>query len=91
MTTDNSVRSINELLSCTTYQGMTDAEITRLIEWNRHMALTEAKGAAALNQLNEEREWLMAMNAEDHATLHDMVESVLRVQLTLGVIPDGQA
>lgn len=52
-------RSIDVLLKCNTYQGMTDEEIQRLIDWYKDTAYKDALNDASLELLKENHEELM--------------------------------
>lgn len=69
MTTDETTkpRSIDELSKLGTYQGMTDAEIQLLMDYNAKIAAERADGEA---RQREAAAQLQAMQAES-ARLHD--------------------
>lgn len=84
-------RSIGTLLSLDTYQGMSDTEIDRLIEWHKTRAIVEATNAAELNAHSAAMNEIVEANRANSQTLTDMVQSILRRQVPMGVIADEQA
>lgn len=76
MTTENEPRSINELLSLGTYQGMTDTEIDSIIDYKVQLETTNAINLADISNRTQALNELVAQELENHNALVAMVQSV---------------
>lgn len=97
---ENSVekrRSLDELLKLESYQGMTDEEIGRVLDWRESKARTEALQAAELEAIKT-RGQEMAEKAEAEAQrMRELMDQVIasipkpkRVDGMGEVVDDGQ-
>lgn len=79
-------RSVAELMSLGTYQGMTDDEIQRVIDFKTyHARRDEELRFKQETQIQEMNEWCEA-TAKAQAEANDILKKVLSVPLSLGKI-----
>lgn len=69
-------RTINELLSLGTYQGMTDAEIDLIIDYKVQLETTNAINLADISNRTQALNELVAQELENHNALAAMVQSI---------------
>ena len=70
-------RNINVLLSLDTYQGMTDEEITLVLNYRIDQAVTSRETLANITAINEKQEQCIADNLASARAVQDMVQSML--------------
>ena len=84
MTTEvQAKRSVSELISLDTFQGMSDDEIQRLIDYYCEQAVTTAQNNEMLEQLNESSAELSAKIDEAHERMDEMFQRILARNKTI--------
>ena len=74
-------RSINELLSLGTYQGMTDEEIDSIIDYKVQLETTNEINLADISNRTQALNELVAQELENHNALVAMVQSIMNRQV----------
>jgi len=78
MTTDDtSTRELSELLALGTYQGMTDAEIERVIDFKVQQRVTDSINLADIENRSSALNELVAQELENQRSLSAMVQSLM--------------
>ena len=72
-----SPRDINVLLALETYQGMTDEEITLLLNYKINQAVTSRETLANITAINAKQEQCIADNLASAQAVQAMVQSLL--------------
>ena len=70
------IRSIDELLRLSTYQGMTDDEIDSLIDYKINKAINATEMTAKLNAIRTSEQQIVADNYANASALLTMVQSM---------------
>lgn len=70
------IRSIDELLALSTYQGMTDEEIDSLIDYKINKAINTVEMTTKLNAIKESEQQIVTDNYANAAALLSMVQSM---------------
>lgn len=89
MTTENEVateqtpRTVQELLNLDTYQGMTDEEIQSLIDYYQQVGYDTALGTAQISIWSDAAQTIVDGSEAQHAELLSMVESIVNKPLTM--------
>lgn len=78
MTTDDtSTRELSELLALGTYQGMTDSEIERVIDFRVQQRVTDSINLADIENRSNALNELVAQELENQRSLSAMVQSLM--------------
>lgn len=78
MTTDDtSTRELSELLALGTYQGMTDSEIERVIDFKVQQRVTDSINLADIENRSSALNELVAQELENQRSLSAMVQSLM--------------
>lgn len=81
-------RPVDVLANMSTYQGMTDAEIDRLLQWKIDMALGDALGEAQSEIASLRAELTLARCASTCENAQSVLESTLRATVPFVSIVD---
>lgn len=83
VTTEQTQRTVQELLALDTYQGMTDAEIQSLIDYYQQVGYDTALGTAQISIWSDAAQAIVDGSEAQHAELMAVVESVVNKPLTM--------
>lgn len=83
VTTEQTQRTVQELLALDTYQGMTDAEIQSLIDYYQQVGYDTALGTAQISIWSDAAQTIVDGSEAQHAELMAVVESVVNKPLTM--------
>ena len=83
VTTEQTPRTVQQLLSLDTYQGMTDEEIQSLIDYYQQVGYDTALGTAQISIWSDAAQTIVDGSAAQHAELMAVVESVVNKPLTM--------
>lgn len=82
-TTEQTPRTVQQLLSLDTYQGMTDEEIQSLIDYYQRLGYDTALGTAQISIWSQAAQTIVDGSEAQHAELMAVVESVVNRPLTM--------
>lgn len=83
VTTEQTPRTVQELLNLDTYQGMTDEEIQSLIDYYQQVGYDTALGTAQISIWSDAAQTIVDGSEAQHAELLSMVESIVNKPLTM--------
>lgn len=83
VTTEQTPRTVQELLNLDTYQGMTDEEIQSLIDYYQQVGYDTALGTAQISIWSDAAQTIVDGSTAQHAELLSMVESIVNKPLTM--------
>lgn len=83
VTTEQTQRTVQELLNLDTYQGMTDEEIQSLIDYYQQVGYDTALGTAQISIWSDAAQTIVDGSEAHHAELLSVVESIVNRPLTM--------
>lgn len=81
--TEQTPRTVQELLALDTYQGMTDEEIQSLIDYYQQVGYDTALGTAQISIWSDAAQTIVDGSEAQHAELLSVVESIVNKPLTM--------